>query len=271
MAQITESENIDRTARIVGGRPSPSNRWPSMVALVNRGATLFNGQFCGGTIIDKRWVLTAAHCVFGRSARSIQVATGLIDLNGSATELISVARVIRHPQYNNRTLNNDFALLNLQSATTQPVTALYGGSSDLTGLIGTAVGWGATNSAGTSFTDELLEVDLPIVSNRQCESVNQDDTTAQMLCAGDLEGERDACGGDSGGPLFVSVMGRTLQAGITSFGLGFCANPDAYGVWARVSTGNAFILNNVPSARFVSEQLIRQQGALVAPAYLLLN
>ncbi|MBX2870217.1 MAG: serine protease [Acidiferrobacterales bacterium] len=271
MAQSAGEGKADRTARIVGGKPSPSGRWPAMVALVNKGSTLFNGQFCGGTIIDKRWVLTAAHCVFGRSANSIQVATGLTDLNGPATELINVTRIVQHPQYNNRTLNNDFALLALQTLTGQPIASLYGGSSDLSGLIGTAVGWGATNASGTSFTNDLMEVDMPIVSNTQCESLNQDGTTAQMLCAGDLAGQRDACGGDSGGPLFISLMGRTVQAGVTSFGLGFCANPDAYGVWARVSSGSAFILNHVPSARILTEQLIRQQSAVAAPVSLLLD
>lgn len=261
----------DRTGRIVGGKLSPEGRWPSMVAIVFRGTNLYFGQFCGGTIIDTRWVLTAAHCVFGRSASSLQVATGLTDLNGSATELINISRIIRHPQYNNTTLNNDFALLYLATPTTQPAASLYGGSSNLAGLTGTTVGWGSTNPSGTIYPSDLMEVDLSIVTNAVCEAANKDDTTTQMICAGDRIRVRDACFGDSGGPLFVTVLGRTLQAGITSFGFGSCANRQTYGVWARVSSGNAFIARHVPRARILTEELIQLQNSITPPLSILLN
>ncbi len=257
-------EREDQIGRIVGGRPSAEGRWPSTVALVRAGRSLFLGQYCAGTIIHQSWVLTAAHCVDGLTVRDIQVATGVTDLFLLPAELIDIAQIVTHPRASSVTFDFDYALLRLAQPTNQPTTALYGGNSDLAGSLATTVGWGSTDRFGNFFPSDLMEVNLPVVSNTRCRAVNPDETTDRMLCAGNLALRRDACFGDSGGPLFVSVLGRTLQAGITSFGFGSCANLETYGVWARVSAGSNFIRQIVPSARIVDEQLI-QTSFIIPP------
>jgi len=259
LAQESEQtlQREDQIGRIVGGRPSAEGRWPSTVALVLSGRSLFSGQYCAGTIVNQSWILTAAHCVDGVTTGDVEIATGAADLFSIPAERIDVAQIVRHPRSSMISFDYDFALLRLAEPTQQPSTQLYGGTSDLAGLTSIAVGWGSTDRFGSSFPSDLMQVNLPVVSNAQCRSVNPGETTDRMLCAGSLSVRRDSCFGDSGGPLFVSVLGREVQAGITSFGFGSCANLTTYGVYARVSAAEDFINRVVPSARIVDEQSIR--------------
>jgi len=235
------------TSRIVGGTAAAEGAWPSTVALVSPGTNFFIGQFCAGTIVHKDWVLTASHCVENLSASQVRILTGVTDLiTDTPREIIQVAQIIRHPSYNPQTLNFDFALLKLKTSTSMPRSRLYAGNSTLTGVISTAVGWGATNPFGSAFPPNLMQVNLPIVSNAACSSANDQTTTANMLCAGRISGGVDACNGDSGGPLFINLAGSSTQVGVTSFGFGLCATSGKYGVWARVSKGISFVLQHVP-------------------------
>uniref|UniRef100_A0A182P1W8 trypsin n=1 Tax=Anopheles epiroticus TaxID=199890 RepID=A0A182P1W8_9DIPT len=103
----------------------------------------------------------------------------------------------------------------------------------------TAMGWGQT--LGPESRDQLREVVLPIVSQRVCRKAYEgtDEITARMLCAGYPEGMRDACDGDSGGPLIC----RGIQAGVISWAIG-CAQPNKYGVYSSIAQGLDWIRNH---------------------------
>jgi len=94
------------------------------------------------------------------------------------------------------------------------------------------LGWGAIRENGPS-SDQLLRVDVPIISNAECSRNYGGGITGNMICAGYEQGGKDSCQGDSGGPLVITHDGQYYQAGVVSFGNG-CAQAGYPGVYARV-------------------------------------
>ena len=229
--------------RIVGGQQATRGDWPFMAALVTPGYPLLQGQFCGGSIIDSKWILTAAHCVDGKSPQELQVALGVFDLEHDSGEIIGVKTIHVHPSYQvGADENNDIALLELQSQTTQPKVALVSSSSESpVGADATVIGWGLTDpNNDNSYVAILREVTMPIVSNETCSVKYGSELTSSMMCAGLAEGGKDSCQGDSGGPLLVQIGNEWKQAGIVSWGTG-CAAAGYYGVYSRVAELRAFV------------------------------
>jgi Ca2+-binding RTX toxin-like protein len=236
--------------RIVGGiEVDPPGKYPFIVALVFASEPdTYWGQFCGGTLIDAWWVLTAGHCVSFTAANQaweVDVVVGRHDLRfGTDGERIGVADIFRHPGYDNATLANDLALLRLERAATAGSPLALAASADAAwfepGDPATVIGWGATdgNPPGTpQYPDTLREVQVPIVSDADCAAVyGSDFLLPDQICAGDLvNGGIDSCYGDSGGPLFVDTGGGYLHVGIVSTGEG-CALPGFPGIYTRTAT-----------------------------------
>ncbi|CAG7717861.1 unnamed protein product [Allacma fusca] len=248
------------TRRIVGGSPSSIRDLPWTVALTRGSSWGGSGRaFCGGTLINSRYVLTASHCVDGQTASAIQVLINEQDMTQSgeaATERYSVSSIIMHSGYNRRNIDNDIALLKLS----RPVALIANGpivpaclpasnSNSFAGVTATVAGWGAT-SQGSSVSSVLRKVEVPVISNRDCNTQTKypNKITDNMLCAGFLEsGGRDSCQGDSGGPLIINNGGRKTLIGIVSWGYG-CAQPKAPGVYTRVSKYPDWILANTRDA-----------------------
>jgi hypothetical protein len=230
---------------IIGGHEAEPGEWPWQVALIHAGGDPFYDQFCGGSLIERDWVLTAAHCASGSGPNDIEVLAGIHNLSNpeSSHQRLSLSQIVVHPNYNSSTFDNDLALLRLATpATLGPrvatVPLVAAGVGNLAGQISTVTGWGLTEFG---YPDVLYEAEVPIITNAACNDSNSYDgeVTANMLCAGYDEGGHDTCYGDSGGPLVV--FGPTWQlAGITSWGNG-CAQPQYYGVYTRVSRFIAWI------------------------------
>lgn len=104
-------------------------------------------------------------------------------------------------------------------------------------------GWG-TLSSGGSQPNTLQEVMVPLVSPSECGRVYGQTMHSSMLCAGFKRGGKDSCQGDSGGPLVCQFSGKYFLEGATSFGKG-CADPEAYGVYAKVRDLRQFIDSNI--------------------------
>lgn len=238
------------TIRIVGGVPAAAGEFPFMVSL-QRGTS----HFCGGSLIHKNWVLTAAHCVRGTSASSLKLRIGMLKQgNLSGVESLAVKKIVVHPQYNSSRSEYDFALLQLNGDSNfQPVTL---NSKDLDipdeenqAPLSTTLGWGRTSEGG-SLSSTLMKVEVPLVSSKRCESAYPGQFGKTMVCAGLEKGGKDSCQGDSGGPLVVSTeLGEKVLVGVVSWGEG-CARPKKYGVYAEVNSALSWIENQLSGPIF---------------------
>jgi len=182
------------------------------------------------------------------------------DVLSSATgERIAVTEIHVHDDWDAVTFENDIALLKL--ATPASVgTSIYWATDTLAdwfapGIVATSAGWGLTENdpsgTGNGVQDAMRRVDLPIRSAAECAaSVPSGEFFADaMICAGYEEGGRDACAGDSGGPIFVEEIGRWRQVGIVSWGYD-CAEPPyegdptdgSFGFFTRVATYDEWIV-----------------------------
>jgi uncharacterized repeat protein (TIGR01451 family) len=243
---------------IIGGEEAIPGAWPWQVALVDGGATDFypNVQFCSGSLIDEEWVLTAAHCAttgYGDPflPSEVDVIAGIhnLDTPEQGCQQLEVAEIIVHEQYDDWIIDNDIALLRLASPATLGATQgltvglislVDDDMGNLAGITATVTGWGTRSDPGKDYPETLHQVQVPIITNSQCESwyddsVGPDDwITVNMLCAGFAEGGKDACYGDSGGPLMIPDGQGWRLAGIVSWGWD-CARPYQPGVYTRVS------------------------------------
>ncbi len=246
--------------RIVGGAPADPGEWPWQVALVDGNATnLYNGQFCGGSLVAANWVVTAAHCVYGSAPSSQDVVAGIYNLQNPAPgyQRRDVAQIIVHPNYNAATSNSDIALLRLVSPVTlggsgatktQAIPLVPSSIGALVGIDSWVTGWGNTESV-PQWPTELREVSVPIISNSVCNNASHynGEITANMLCAGFDAGGKDSCQGDSGGPLVIDNGGQWQLAGVVSWGYG-CAEPYLPGVYTRVSKFTTWVNSYVQTS-----------------------
>ncbi|XP_051988450.1 trypsin-like [Xyrauchen texanus] len=237
--------------KIVGGQDAAEGSWPWQVSIQS---TTFGGHFCGGSLINKDWVLSAAHCFQSVSKSTITIYLGRqrkSDSNPNEMSM-SVSNIIIHPNYDSPKDNNDIALVQLSSSATfsayiNPVCLAAAGSILAPGTSIWVTGWGSLRSGDSQLPDILQEVKIPIVSNSDCNNAYGGAITNNMICAGLLnQGGKDSCQGDSGGPMVYKNSSLWIQSGIVSFGIG-CADPNYPGVYARVSQFQDWINSHITS------------------------
>jgi secreted trypsin-like serine protease len=209
-----------------------------------------SGGLCGGTLIARDSVLTAAHCV--RNARKVVLTVGRTVISESQGQLRSVRYAFTHPRYNFKKSNAyDAAVLKLRSPVKgiKPIklaTAKQNGL-ELPGHTLRAAGWGSRSEGGDLYSDRMRVVSLPVVSDRRARRAYSSRSPAlryfpSLMVAAGAKG-KDACYGDSGGPLF-NPGSTSTQVGIVSYGLG-CARAGFPGVYTEVNNPRVrtFIVN----------------------------
>ncbi|XP_075168802.1 trypsin-1-like [Haematobia irritans] len=219
--------------RIVGGFETDIKDVPFQVSLQN------GWHYCGGSLIAKRFVLTAAHCTDGDSEfyPNFNVRLGS-SFSRTGGLLVKPVRIHQHHKYDGSTVDYDFSILELEDydETVLPFELTYAklpsGDDLADGTLLTVSGWGNTKNPNED-NSVLRAVQVPKVSKDVCEKAYSGFgvITDRMLCAGFPQGGKDSCQGDSGGPM---AREGTLY-GVVSWGYG-CAEPNYPGVYARVSS-----------------------------------
>jgi len=231
--------------RIVGGEPAAVGEYPHQIALLWGGVG--GSLMCGGSLVSDTWVVTAAHCCDGESARNLAVQVGSYHLNhaDNGQEDIPVKTIVMHQNYDSFTVENDICLLELETpATMTDTVATIGLPSNHeeydAGTVCTVTGWGAVSEGG-HLANKLQKVEVPVVSDEDCRSAyGQEDIADSMICAGLDQGGKDSCQGDSGGPM---MCGNQLS-GIVSWGYG-CAEAGYPGVYTQTSYFRKWINNHM--------------------------
>nr|BFF00174.1 trypsin-like serine protease [Streptoalloteichus tenebrarius] len=192
----------DTTPFIVGGG-TVSQQKPWISALHNNG-----GFTCTSSVIAKRWVLTAAHCVEGNGKYSVRV--GSLD-RGSGGTTANVSKVVRHPNYKWPTA--DIALLQLDRDVNTTYVRLATNADLADGKAVTLYGWGSEKADWSGPLPRKLKYANGNVTKVSCSDVS---ATPRVICT---KTDGSVAGGDSGGPAVVrGAGGQEIQAGVCAVG-----------------------------------------------------
>jgi trypsin len=239
----------DLRTRIIGGDKAVEDRYAYAVSLFDS-----YGHFCGGSLIAEDVVLSAAHCD-SQGRGNYNAVVGRHAHTDNDGQEFSVKTALPHPDYDDKTTDNDFMLIFLnESATSNEFVRLN--TDEATPEVGSAVtvmGWGDIDPTDEQeLSSELMEVDVNVITNEECEKSDgdfgsyEDQITSHMLCAREEGGGEDSCQGDSGGPLVIkgADSSEDVQVGVVSWGIG-CATADYPGVYARISSQYDWIKSEV--------------------------
>lgn len=238
-------------ARIFNGRPAEKGTTPWIAMLSHP-----NGEpFCGGSLVGPNWVLTAAHCLHSSLDPEDPILQDFYKISPSDFKIIvgkhwrhrsdeteqhlGVKRIFLHPLYNPNTFENDMALVELSKDPVlndfvMPICLPEGPPEEGTMVI--VSGWG--KQFLQRFPETLMEVEIPIVGHHTCQEAYaplKKNVTRDMICAGLKEGGKDACAGDSGGPMVTldNDRGQWYLVGTVSWGYD-CGKKDRYGVYSDI-------------------------------------
>ncbi|XP_036138603.1 trypsin-1 [Monomorium pharaonis] len=217
--------------RIVNGEEAKPGEIPYQVSLQYKDSSF---HFCGGSILNDYYVITAAHCVYGENANEIKVVAGTINLIDPKSQH-NVVRIILHEEYDeNNSWINDIALLKVRNPFIESANighVLLPSKDFETDDTAVVSGWGNLWQGGPS-TTKLQRVNIRIANQFYCKfmyNIIGGNVYSTQVCAYNPSSEKGSCQGDSGGPL--TVDGQLI--GLVSWAYG-CASTVYPTVYTRV-------------------------------------
>ncbi|XP_067361937.1 elastase-1-like [Channa argus] len=233
---------LSPAGRVVGGQDVPNHTsWPWQVSLQHHSGGSYH-HFCGGTLIRKAWVMTAAQCVHSYSSFRVVLGDLVLHSSHGTEQFKSVSRFVVHPEWNSNSISsgNDIALLRLSSEVSLTSYVKLASLPRFGEILPHnnpcyITGYGRISTGG-SMSSRMKQASLPIVDHQTCTSSGWWGSTVKttMICAGG--GAQSGCNGDFGGPLSCKVNNSWYVHGIASFvsGMG-CNTPQKPTVFTRVS------------------------------------
>ncbi|XP_076289169.1 chymotrypsin-2-like isoform X2 [Lasioglossum baleicum] len=212
--------SINEIPKIVGGTPAEDGQFPYQASLRYR-----SRHFCGGSVLNKRWILTAAHCLSGLNGNGITVVLGTNKLDDGG-DMYQSEKIISHPRYSSALIRNDIGLIRVSKDIVfgdkvMPI-GLPNENFSKTDYPAALSGWGTTSYPGEA-PNKLQHIELSVIDQKQCLNTSFR-ITNDNICTLNKRGE-GACHGDSGGPLVADKE----QIGVVSWGIP-CARgqPDVF-------------------------------------------
>ncbi|XP_036985174.2 serine protease 44-like [Artibeus jamaicensis] len=254
-----------RTMRIIGGMPASEKKWPWQVSL-----RINDQHVCGGSLIGNRWVLTAAHCVFGHVEYTVKIGDTHLRQTSTMAVKVPVRDIVIHQDYTSfGIIENDIALALLEfpvnySSYIQPVCFPEKAFLVQTGTECWVTGWGKLHEKEDA-PELLQEAQQSIIRYKECNEILKQllQTSVNILekgalCAYNALG-KDSCQGDSGGPLVCEFNDTWVQVGIVSWGFG-CGRKNHPGIYTELSFYKDWVIDQMSRA-FVLDSA----GLLILP------
>lgn len=244
---LLATANALPSSRIINGEAAKEHEFPWQVSLQSTSGS----HFCGGSVIDTTWVVTAAHCVDGAhpSVLKVVVREHNLGTDGGQEEEYEVVSIIMHERYGmgQGFSANDVALLKLSRQVNPDYIIPRATSGDFSGETCTISGWGVTEEG--SLSDLLQKVEVEVLTDKECkqkmESLRSSVNADVHICVfGRQDGGAGACNGDSGGPLVCNGK----LAGVTSWGIRGCHADGVVSypsVYARLTTYDQWFKANM--------------------------
>ncbi|XP_077192380.1 serine protease 57-like [Paroedura picta] len=218
---------------VIGGQGAKPHSWPFMASIQVNGK-----HFCGGFLVRRQWVITAAHCLIPRRSASAHVVLGAhsLETKEASQQILGIRESIAYPSYDSGTVKNDIRMLKLNGSVVfnrfVKRVLLPAPETDLQpGVTCWVIGWGDISNFGT-LPAKLMEANTTVIERTMCNSSWNGHIFDCMICAANKDqGLRGFCTGDSGGPL---ICGNRVH-GIVSFNGRRCGDRRFPDVYTRIS------------------------------------